>query len=701
MRGSMALATVLCCAIAIGANHRERPLYLPTCQGAIYMLWSTWLRTLILVLGLLLWTCHPLKFVFAQRVDDIAPIDMPMDITTTTDTAVITAEGELTLDEDSLLDLGGHSLFLPLIIGGMDNAVNTAATAQTARLQRSVLEFGAIPGDNQDDTDAMQKAADFLCTHPGYTLVYPPGIYNLERLVNLDTEVSGLTIDKAITYQYCNNVKILGIGANIQVKGNFTKSVDRLLSGITPPPLCRGGATALDFIPCTAVGEANLFQWIPFAFVNSQHFVLAGFEIDGNVDQMKQADPTVYLQERSEYGVLIIDSHDFVLERLFVHHMATDGITFPSRPGSDHGKIDRVVSANNTRMALTIAGPVRNLEVVNTVLRDSGVMGTASDLFSYTAHSPGRGVDIETECLPANADWGVSSLRVEGCRITGNILFDRVRATGSIGGQIAFPHGESAANITVRRSFLQNPIGRGGTVINMGVAGGVVEDSILDAQMGYVDPCRTEGDSAQLTSTIFAGYLAELANDPSSVAKRIAHETRGFSSTLRRNTIRGQNSLLVCESALPFLTIEANKFQGAQPVTVPAGSFYTLYGYLWLVGGACDSTHGWAQDIQFRHNTLFIPNRAPRLDTGIIVYCGSIEHLQDNIYTTDAGTLVDPITVRYDHVGTVVNDCFPNSQQSNRAPIAPIHGYTRTGDPPDYAAFQPYTLSSNNCLNLP
>ena len=62
---------------------------------------------------------------------------------------------------------------------------------------------------------------------------------------------------------------------------------------------------------------------------------------------------------------------------------------------------------------------------------------------------------------------------------------------------------------------------RGGDLVNMGVAGGVVENSILDAQMGYIDPCLTAGDQAQLTSPVFAAYLAELATDPGSVAQRI------------------------------------------------------------------------------------------------------------------------------------------------------------------------------------
>ena len=582
-------------------------------------------------------------------------------------------------------------LLILLVISGVQPAFAASNTI-------SVLQYGAIPNDGVDDTAAMQRAADDLCAKPGTTLRYPAGTYNVDQLVDYDTEFSGLIADKAITYSACNNVKITGFGAKIDVKGNFTKHVASFLSQ-TPPPLCHSPTPPFALGDCLAVGEADTFQRVPFAFVQSSNFVLSGFEIDGNVDQTTQSDPTVYLAERNEYGIWIIDSHDFILQRLFVHHMITDGINFPSRPGSDNGKIDRVVSANNARMALTIAGPVRNLEVVNSELRDSGVVGTAFN--SYPLHSPGRGVDIETECLPVDADWGAPALRADGCRLTGNILFDRVRATGSLGGQIAFPHGESSANITVRRSFLQNAIGRGGDLVNMGVAGGVVENSTLDAQMGYIDPCLTAGEQAQLTSPIFAAYLAELAADPGSVAQRIERETRGFSSTLRGNTIIGQSSLLVCHDALPFLTLEGNTFKGAQPATLASDSFYATFGHLYIIEGALcvgEGGRNWTQDIQIVRNTFMLPTSAPRKDEGEIVYCGGKTHLQGNIYKTPVSSATNPFKVRYDHVASVASDCFPTN-----GAIVPIRGPFRegAGDPPDYPAFQPYPLSATGCLNLP
>ena len=178
-------------------------------------------------------------------------------------------------------------------------------------------------------------------------------------------------------------------------------------------------------------------------------------------------------------------------------------------------------------------------------------------------------------------------------------------------------------------------------------------------------------------------------------------ETRSLSSTLRGNIIVGQSSLLVCHDALPFLTVDGNTFKGAQPATLAQNSFYATFGHLYIIEGAlCVGEGGreWTQDIQIVRNTLIIANSAPRKDEGVIVYCGGKQHVQGNIYKTPMSSATNPFKVRYDHVASVANDCFPTNGS-----IAPIRGPFRegAGDPPDYPAFQPYPLSATGCLNLP
>jgi hypothetical protein len=49
--------------------------------------------------------------------------------------------------------------------------------------QRQVRDFGAVPDDNRDDTDAIQHALDAM--KPGETLVFSPGRYLISRTVRV------------------------------------------------------------------------------------------------------------------------------------------------------------------------------------------------------------------------------------------------------------------------------------------------------------------------------------------------------------------------------------------------------------------------------------------------------------------------------------------------------------------------------------
>lgn len=566
-------------------------------------------------------------------------------------------------------------------------APETHAAGQLA-LPVTILQFGAFPGDGQDDTDAMQASADYLSAHPGTTLIYPPGVYNITRIVHWDQEYvsdESQLRGQAVVYSRCHNVKILGIGAVIDVKGDFVKSV----SIEHPDPFRNADGTILtaNGLP---VHYAETFPFNPFLFIDSSNFTLSGFEIRGNVDRTTQADLSVYLVEARGFGVWAHRCHDYVIENLNVHHMITDGIVIGTGlPADSNVTIRRVVCANNDRGALSII-QAKDVLVTNSELRDTGVVGTAPN--SYPLHSPGRGCDIEPDSNPENADWLPPNARTPGAHLTGNILFDRVRVTGNLGGGIALVHGNNCANVTVRNSFLQNPIGKGGQVIDMGIAGGVVEDSILDAQNGSINmlidfPQYAE---AQNNSAAYRQYLEELAADPSPVAQSIYRETRGRSAFLRRNTIRGSATILFCSHSLPFIEITDNEFQGAQQPDIATNSRYSIAGYMYVTVGATSfpTDHTWTTDARIERNRIFIPQTAPHGigygQTTDILYYG-VTRFAGNQYTTNGGGGL-PFHVAYDPAGIVVNDRFPTDGS-----IIPI----------SFPALQPYPLGPGGYLNLP
>ena len=44
----------------------------------------------------------------------------------------------------------------------------------------NVTDMGARPNDGKDDTRALRRAVAYACEHPGTTLYFPKGIYELK-----------------------------------------------------------------------------------------------------------------------------------------------------------------------------------------------------------------------------------------------------------------------------------------------------------------------------------------------------------------------------------------------------------------------------------------------------------------------------------------------------------------------------------------
>lgn len=549
----------------------------------------------------------------------------------------------------------------------------------------TVLQFGAVPSDGKDDTAGMQAAADHVCENPGSTLIYPPGTYNLDTVVEDETYREALRSQDmsliGIQYKDCHDVNVTGIGATIDVKGDFEK-------------------TAVEPIGHANYWSADKLAFNAFILQNASWFSLSGFTIDGNVDEMTQAvPPGMQLQEGFEDGVFLHSGHDIRLHDLTIHHMATDGIMLNLARDVE---IRRVRISNNIRQALSI-NQARNVLVSDSQLRDTGVVGTAPN--SYPMHSPARGVDIEPECNPEGAEWAKrdgNGKQTDACEtlvgMTGNILFERVRVTGNLGGGIAMPHGQSSANVTVRDSFLQHPLGKGGYALTMGVVGGIVEDSTIDGQNGSAVWCTTYGAKVQLTSPVWAEYLRLLATDSSPIARKIHRQTDPtFSTTVRRSEIEGQGTKFLCHIATPVLRIVDNTIRGTVLPTPPETNWYPTYGHLTVYSGtpgaACSSGHDWGKDITIEGNDIFIPHRAPRGQEGHgqINYCGKSIELRGNSYRTDTDNPTNPLRVYYNEnqgVGSVTKDCFPPS-----GAIIPVN-----------ESGQRYELTSSgtqHCLTIP
>ncbi|MBV9081935.1 MAG: hypothetical protein JOZ62_04610, partial [Acidobacteriaceae bacterium] len=194
----------------------------------------------------------------------------------------------------------------------------------------NVKDFGAKGDGVSDDYDAMQAAATALCKSPGATLVFPKGVYRINR--HRITGGPKPNVVQNIRYLGCNGVTILGNGSKVDVKGKFRRTAD----------YSEGTNT---FSYSTGV--------IPFEMINSSRFRIQGFELAGNVDQMSRDANVV---EGSNAGILTTNCKDYSIENVTVHDFSTDGITLGgnSTLADQRVHLKNVTSTGNARNGLSV-----------------------------------------------------------------------------------------------------------------------------------------------------------------------------------------------------------------------------------------------------------------------------------------------------------------------------------------------------------
>ena len=109
-----------------------------------------------------------------------------------------------------------------------------------------LLRFGAVPDDGKDDTRALRSAAEYCRTHPGTTLIIPPGIYRLRdaKAEQLENEVlegkMGGNPEKVIFTPYYPYVR----GLDFEGADSIT------IEGSGATLLCEGWMEPLSIVGC-------------------------------------------------------------------------------------------------------------------------------------------------------------------------------------------------------------------------------------------------------------------------------------------------------------------------------------------------------------------------------------------------------------------------------------------------------------------
>ncbi len=256
----------------------------------------------------------------------------------------------------------------------------------------NVKSLGAVGDGVTDDYPALVRAAQQLCRMPeGSTLWFPPGVYRIDRFRILRGARKNPTAN--IVFRACHGVTISGNGATIDVKGDFHRPAARR----------QGRLAESDYIGVT-----------PFEMIDSSDFVISGFELNGNVDQMTRDSGVV---EGGGAGILTTNCRRYRLENLHIHHFPTDGITLGgnSTIADREALVQDVRLRNNGRQGLSII-QLRTGRFIRCTFADTGRTGG-----SYGRHEPSAGVDIEPVRTTPDEDVMTGDLRFEECVFSENM----------------------------------------------------------------------------------------------------------------------------------------------------------------------------------------------------------------------------------------------------------------------------------------
>jgi len=269
-----------------------------------------------------------------------------------------------------------------------------AAGGPTSGPTVSVKNFGAKGDGRSDDYEALKTAAAFICSHPGQTLVFPPGVYRVAPV----RITGGPNANKVtnIIYDGCQNVTISGTGAKIDVFGGFNRASDTTTGG-----------GRFHYSYSNAV--------IPFDFRNSSNFTLTGFELNGNADKATRDKDVM---ESANDGVSTTDCSNYTISNIYAHHFLTDGIYIGA--GAKHTAdrnvtIMRVTSTNNARDGMSLI-QVRDIQVLNSNFNQNGRTGGA-----YGGHSPSSGIDVEPNQVPPTVDVETGGVTFRDCQFADNM----------------------------------------------------------------------------------------------------------------------------------------------------------------------------------------------------------------------------------------------------------------------------------------
>ncbi len=264
--------------------------------------------------------------------------------------------------------------------------------AQKGRTYNFVTDFGARPDDKTDCYPAFVKAAAALSGTTGSTLIIPKGKYYVASYKIHGGSNKNKVED--VSFKNCNGLVIEGNNSIIRINGNFSRTPDYSIPGVS-------------------YKYAYSNTVCPIILSGCRNTLLRNITLYGEVDKMKSVGGIV---EGVDYGICIYDgdkdtSLNVTIQNVITHHFAADGFLIRSN-GRKLNIID-CKAYNNARQGLSIVKG-KDILVYNSDFDSTGHTGG-----KYGFHWPAAGIDVENEFNEGDID----NVVIRKCQLRGNVGF--------------------------------------------------------------------------------------------------------------------------------------------------------------------------------------------------------------------------------------------------------------------------------------
>lgn len=259
----------------------------------------------------------------------------------------------------------------------------------------SVKDFGAKGDGVTDDYAAIQLAIAEIHAQGGGTLLFPKGVYFINRhKVIGGAGANGIT---DFTFTGLSGLVIEGNGSKLVMQGGWTRTADYSGSGFT---YSYENQIGLVINSCVGVQVNNL-------------------EVDGGGATITKGATA----EGISYGLMVLGSSQVSIDNVYIHHYCTDGLyldktgAYTSYIASKHVSVTNSKFSNNARQGCSVI-QARYVTFTECEFSYTGQNG------GYGAHAPAAGVDIEPNYYPggglANGDEATGDITFNSCRFIDN-----------------------------------------------------------------------------------------------------------------------------------------------------------------------------------------------------------------------------------------------------------------------------------------